>query len=278
MKACKIISYKNNIFTEKLDNIALEQILSIEIIWGKKYNRTHTLFATIIRTPGHDFELAIGLLFSLGIICSLADLISYSSCFRSKYNADVRARIILELDYKLVLPTKSFSPAHLRHSGCGMCTTAEFISSAPDITFSTKINPQIFFSCAQKLKARQELFAQTGGTHAAALFTTRGDLEIIYEDVGRHNALDKLIGDLIISHKINQPRSDIFLLLSSRASFELIQKAHMAQIPIVITIGAISSAALSYAQESKLTLVGFLRETSFNIYTHPGRIQHAGSA
>jgi FdhD protein len=272
MKSCKITKYYKQNFCPEADIIAIESLLSIEIIWGQFYNRTRTHLADLLRTPGHDYELALGLLFSLGIIKFSEDIIDYSLCTKALLDPQKPARIVLELASHIFFKPQNFSPASLRHAGCGMCTSPQEIPQVPALNLDTfeLISAQTLLSCAQKLKPAQKIFNKTGGTHAAALFDMHGTLQGLYEDVGRHNALDKLIG---FSLKLkNTNLNQALVLMSSRASYELIQKAHMAQIPLIATLGAVSTRARDYAEEFNITLVGFLRQDSFNIYTHSHRI------
>ena len=271
MKSCEITKYDNQKFYSEADIIATEAVLSIEIIWGKFYNRTRTHLADLLRTPGHDFELALGLLFSLGIINLPEDIINYSLCTQALLDPEKPARIVLELASQKLFRPQNFISGHVRHAGCGLCTSPQEIPQAQGLILNTSslINFKTLLSCAQKLKPAQALFHKTGGTHAAALFDTQGSLLALYEDVGRHNALDKLIG---FSLKQVLSLKNLILIMSSRASYELVQKAHRAQIPIIATFGAVSTRAQAYTQEFNMTLVGFLKASSFNIYTHPDRI------
>lgn len=273
MKSCEITKFKSDEFYSKPDIVATESLLSIEIIWGEFYNRSNTHLADLLRTPGHDFELALGLLFSLGIINLREDILNYFFCTQALLDPEKPMKVILELAPHKLLQPHNFLPGHMRHAGCGLCTAPQKLPEAPVILGGLKplINSQILLSCGQRLKPAQELFNKTGGTHAAALFDPTGRLLGLYEDVGRHNALDKLIGSCLKLQDFNF--SQVILVMSSRASFELLQKAHRAQIPLIATVGAVSSQALLYAQEFNITLVGFLRESSFNIYSYPQRIE-----
>ena len=248
-------------------------MLSIEIIWGELHNRTHIHLADVLRTPGHDIELALGLLFSLGIINNYGDIINYSFCTQALLDPEKPARIVLELAAHILFRPQNFSSGHLRHAGCGLCTSPQKIPHKAALMLVSKhlINTETLLSCAEKLRPAEELFSKTGGTHAAALFDTQGVLLALYEDVGRHNALDKLIGSRL-KLEISYLQHEI-LIMSSRASYELLQKVHMAQIPLIATFGAVSTRAREYAQEFNITLVGFLKKSGFNIYTHPDRIQ-----
>ena len=161
-------------------------------------------------------------------------------------------------------------------SACGICGKASIDAIAihclkREVNDDFKIDKQLIFSLSDKLKQKQAIFNNTGGIHAAALFSSDGELLNMMEDVGRHNALDKLIGSLVSSNKITLTEKTV-LFLSGRASFELLQKATMAGIVIVCAVGAPSSLAVQTADEFGITLIGFLRDGRFNIYSHEGRV------
>jgi len=225
----------------------------------------HSLAVTM-RTPGHDFELAAGFLFSEGVIAGRKVI------DRIRYCADPQNYNVVTVD--LVAGT-TFDPARFsRHvyttSSCGVCGKASLelvrASLPPAAARRPVAPPPAEFLCAlpAKLREAQPVFARTGGLHAAALFNGDGKLLLLREDVGRHNAVDKLVGARLLGDKL--PAADTILLVSGRASFELVQKAVMAGIPVFAAIGAPSSLAVDLAREFGVTLVGFLREGRYNIY------------
>lgn len=247
------------------DHLAVESPLEIRVYSGPLHARRRTEIAVTMRTPGHDGELAPGYLFNEGILASERDLL------RVDVGPD-------EVDVHLH-PETAFDPARFNRNGvttssCGVCgkTTRDLIPDAarplPE-TEGLSFSPEVIKALPAALRRGQEFFSHTGGLHAAGLFSERGELILLREDVGRHNALDKLAGRLILDGI--DPRGKI-LLLSGRASFELIQKAVMCRIPLVAAIGAPSSLAVKTARDTNLTLIGFLRADGFNVYAGTARI------
>jgi FdhD protein len=232
--------------------------------------------AVIMRSPGRDRELAAGFLLSEGVIASPADLFEVSLCPSATKGASV-------VDVLVSSPEKIDFDRLTRHvftaSSCGICgktsmDAALAVHPPLPVDPSPIIDAATLFSLPDKQRAAQTAFSQTGGQHAAALFNTSGHLLALEEDVGRHNAVDKISGAALLAHR--WPLSNSILLLSGRASFELIQKALAARIPIVASIGAPSSLAVSLAESAGITLVGFLRNHRANLYSHPSRL-HLGS-
>lgn len=257
------------------DKIAHETMLAIDIISGPLHNRSSHNLATVLRMPGADEDLVLGLLYSLGLIENIDDISTSGHCFRSlKKDID---RFIVEL-----IPARQFNPlnfahAHPRHSSCGFCGSQGLIEDiakhpAPQ---ELVLNADLLWQALSKLKASQIIFDETGGTHGAGLFSLDGELIALFEDVGRHNALDKLIGHMLKKKAL--PLNNYFLVMTSRASYEILQKASKAFIPVVAAIGAVSSLAVELAHKNHITLVGFLREGRFNIYSHPERLKGSRS-
>lgn len=259
-------------FTEDL--LAVEEPLEIRLGYGSKNKREQRKISVTMRTPGNDFELAIGFLFTEGIIHSIDDILTVKYCTElntkeNNFNV-VRVELVENLDINLESLQRNFYTT----SSCGVCGKASIDAvfqqcdntGKPQFIVPTKLLTEL----PNKLNQYQQIFTYTGGIHGCALFSDSGEFIIGREDVGRHNALDKLIGALIGSDRKKIDKS--ILLLSGRASFELIQKAAMANIPIVASVGAPSSLAVEIAKEADITLVGFLKENRFNIYTHENRI------
>lgn len=253
------------------DYVAEENVLNIDLVYGPVYNRSHYHLSSILRTPDHDRELVLGLLFSLGIIHDHNDVEDTAVCPRNKLDDTTHHTITISLRPTIAFSPLDFSCAIPRFSGCGMCSSSH-IDTDPDILAggNMKLDISVLLSLAQKMAHVQPVFSKTGGTHAAALFSQEGSLIAGFEDVGRHNALDKLIG-FMLTYDRDILQSGI-LLMSSRASFEIIQKAARAQIPFVATFSAASSLAIQLADQSHITLVGFLRHERCNVYTHPQRL------
>jgi len=249
-----------------------------------------------MRTPGEDGELAVGFLFTEGIVESSEQVKQVRHCGTKGRNLSgsegellregafdangtlhtghVSANTIrVDLADGVELDLKRLERHFYTTSSCGVCGKSSIEALATgvkEIKSELKIDADIIHSLLQKLRDAQAIFETTGGLHASALFNADGKIEIVREDVGRHNALDKVIGAKFLSGEL--PLSNKLLLVSGRASFELVQKALMAGIPILAAVGAPSSLAVELATEFKMTLVGFVRDGRFNIYTGGQRV------
>ena len=230
------------------DLLAVEEPLQIRV-----NGRDHSL---TMRTPGHDLELAAGFLFTEGIL---------------KTRDDVLAMEDHENSVTLTL-ADGVDPGTARNfyttSSCGVCGKASIESlraSGCSMLPHGHVEREVIHTLPEKLRAAQSVFDHTGGLHGAALFDSSGNLELVREDVGRHNAVDKLIGASFLEGRV--PLSNRILMLSGRASFELVQKAVMAGIPVVAAVGAPSSLAVETARRFGMTLAGFVRNGRFNVYS-----------
>lgn len=253
--------------TRRSDLLATEEPLELRLSAGSKQETV----AVTMRTPGADFELAAGFLCGEGIITSRDDLARISYCTEAEQHYNT-VKVTLRTD---TLPELARLERHFTTtSACGVCGKASLESlelqtcALPHTDFT--VSPDLLTSLPDKLRQAQGLFDATGGLHAAALFTCDGELLALREDVGRHNALDKLVGWAFLEGLL--PLREHILLLSGRASFELLQKSLMAGIPVVCAVSAPSSLAVSVAQNFNLTLVGFLRGERFNIYAGEARV------
>jgi FdhD protein len=257
------------------DLLAVEEPLEIRIVYGSENNRRQKNISVTMCTPGNDVELATGFLFTEGIISSNEEILKCKSSTDFNHNKPGDNIVTAELH-----PGVSFDPQKLeRHfytsSSCGVCGKSS-IDSVKNIIKNKpahdtiQIKASVIIGLPESLRKQQEVFEYTGGLHASALFDLNGRLLFTREDVGRHNALDKLIGAALTAGEI--PLDHHILLLSGRASFELIQKAAMAGIKIVCAVGAPSSLAVEMAKECEMTLIGFLRDGRFNIYAGEQRI------
>lgn len=222
-----------------------------------------------MRTPGQDAELAVGFLFTESIINNKKQLHPKEHIL--SVNNIVVVPMANDFEPNLANAERNFYTT----SSCGVCGKASIeaiktVSSFTEISDEPRIKITVFYGLQATLLKQQAVFADTGGIHAAALFTPSGDFIALREDVGRHNALDKLIGAAVLEESL--PLSNHILLLSGRASFELVQKATMAGIRIIAAVGAPSSLAVQLAEDSGITLIGFLRDNRFNIYCHPQRV------
>lgn len=248
--------------------LAVEEPLEIRLISGPVDQRAEKAVSITMRTPGNDEELAAGFLFTEGIVTDARQLVALKKGFDPNV-------IRVELDPSVAPSLKSLERNFYTTSSCGVCGKAsvdavKVASKYTPMKNTFAVSAQVLHSLQEKLRASQKVFDATGGLHASALFDTEGNLKLVREDVGRHNALDKLIGACLAQHKI--PLTDSVLLLSGRISFELVQKASMAGIPFVAAIGAPSSLAVEVAKECGMTLVGFLRENRFTVYAGPERV------
>jgi FdhD protein len=253
-----------------LDLLAVEEPLEIRLGLGK----THRAVSITMRTPGADEELAAGFLFTEGILNSPQQIKSVKHCGKFPNNQNT---IRLDLSENASVDFERLVRNFYTTSSCGVCGKSSLdaltVAGAKAISNTNiqKISAEIVHLLPETLRRHQTVFAETGGLHAAALFDFAGSLIDLKEDVGRHNAVDKLIGRQFLDG--NLPLSGKILFLSGRASFELVQKAVMAQIPIVCAVGAPSSLVVEAAREFKLTLLGFVRENRFNVYSGGERIE-----
>jgi FdhD protein len=231
--------------------------------------------AVVMRTPGHDEELVAGFLISEGVVKSPRDLLEVSQC--PSTNNEHGNVVDVLLAGSAVVNWDSLTRHVFSASSCGICgkTSLEsvfqkFTVLSSQFSVESFVTPALLASLPAKLRAAQPTFAQTGGLHACAIFDEQGELLVLREDVGRHNALDKVLGWALRENLL--PFSKHVLLLSGRVSFEMMQKALAAGVPVVAAISAPSSLAVQFAQDSGQTLVGFLRGETMNVYTHPERI------
>jgi FdhD protein len=256
------------------ETIAAEEPLEIRIEYGPRDRRVNRAISVTMRTPGHDRELAAGFLYSEGVIRDANDIegVGMAGSDDRRQNS-VCVQLAPEVEVNAATLSRNFYTT----SSCGICGKASLLAlqtfCPPRRKNDLEIDADVLFCLPEMLRARQALFQQTGGLHAAAIFTADGSLEDVREDVGRHNAADKLIGRALLNDKL--PLRDCVLLLSGRASFELLQKALMAGIPMVAAVGAPSSLAVQIAVEFDITLIGFLRADHFNIYNGAHRVRSA---
>jgi len=256
------------------DLLAVEEPLAIRLSCDSDNRRVHRVVSVTMRTPGHDRELAVGFLFTEGIVATRGQVLSVHAC---KSGNVVRVALRPGVAVDLARLERHFYTA----SSCGVCgkTSLEAVRvSAPSRPADGRpvVEPAVIRRLPETLRAAQIVFDRTGGLHAAALFDACGNLLCVREDVGRHNALDKLIGAQFLASRT--PLADSVLLVSGRVSFELVQKAAVAGIPILAAVGAPSSLAVDLAREHGLTVLGFVRRESFNVYTGACRIRQDEAA
>ena len=263
----RLMAVRGGVRSERPDTVATEEPLEIRV--GGP-DQVAIQVAVTMRTPGGDFELAVGFLFTEG-------LIGPGDVQRVAYCDDLEDQ---EQRYNVVTVTleRPFDADRVRRnfyatSSCGVCGKAALddveVRCAP-VAEGTRLPLGVLLGLPDALRRRQSVFERTGGLHAAGLFTADGALVELREDVGRHNAVDKVVGERLLAGEV--PLSDHALQVSGRASFEIVQKAAVARIPIVSAVSAPSSLAVEAAQRFGMTLVGFVRDGACNVYTHPERV------
>ena len=254
------------------DFLAVEEPLEIKIVYGPKENRISKTISITMRTPGEDRELALGFLFTEGIINQPADILATESTIPSFLNQNT---IEIQLSDDANPDIHRLDRHFYTTSSCGVCGKSSIDAlktiRMPKLKADFPVfDRNVILSLPSLLTQLQSVFEKTGGIHASAIFDKSGKLLLLKEDVGRHNALDKIAGAALQQGLL--PLSEQILLVSGRARFELVQKAAMIGVPLMAAVGAPSSLAAELAEEAGITLVGFLNGKRFNIYTHPGRI------
>jgi FdhD protein len=245
------------------DTLAREEPLEVRV-------RGRSIAVTM-RTPGHDRELAAGFLFTEGIIRGPEDIVEIGPCLQGEApenTLNVFLSPAVEVDFER-LTRHVFAT-----SSCGLCGKASIEAvhqHFPPVASNLTVSLDVLAGLPARMRAAQRTFTQTGGLHAAAIFDDRGNLLVLREDIGRHNAVDKVLGYGLLGRRL--PFDAGVLLVSGRASFEIVQKALAARIPIVCAISAPSSLAVEFARDSGQTLVGFLRGETLNIYSWPERVE-----
>ena len=275
-KSTRITVHKNTegITQEISDEVAIEEPLEFSICFGPTSSRSNKNIAITMRTPGNDFELAIGFLFSEGVINNKNDILSVSRNRELVDDSNAENTVLIELNESVKVDPDKIRNFYI-NSSCGICGSSmvEGISKIQPIdshASNLEIEESVLRQLPENLRQKQDAFGLTGGLHASALFNVNGEILHLFEDVGRHNALDKLIGQQINENAL--PLSRYGLMLSGRTSFELVHKSALAGIPIIVAIGAPSSLAIEAAWEYEITLIGFLNSDRFNIYSYPKRI------
>ncbi|WP_127358591.1 formate dehydrogenase accessory sulfurtransferase FdhD [Actinacidiphila soli] len=265
----RVLRIRDGAESHRADTLVAEEPLEIRLN-GKP-------LAITMRTPGDDFALAAGFLVSEGVLGSAEELANIVYCAGATVDGSNTYNIVdVRLAPGVAVPDITLERNVYTTSSCGLCGKASLdavrtqarwpISDSPPV----RLEPELLSALPDRLRAHQQVFERTGGLHAAALFTAEGELLDVREDVGRHNAVDKLVGRALQQGLL--PLAGKILMVSGRASFELAQKAVMAGIPVLAAVSAPSSLAVDLADEAGLTLVGFLRGTSMNVYAGEQRI------
>ena len=260
-----------------VDELVVEEPLEIRV--GQQS------LIVVMRTPGHDFELAAGFLYTESLIKSVDDIEIIAYCEddngttktgeQNDFSANMQNIVNVRLAQELDLEEQGWQRNFHANASCGLCgkMTIESVRlQVEPINSVFRLNQNVFYELNDRLRASQAVFEKTGGLHAAGLFDENGELLIVREDIGRHNAVDKVIGQALLSEML--PLEKHILMVSGRASFEIVQKALFARIPIVVAVSAASTLAVDLAEEGNLTLVGFMRGERMAVYSHPHRINH----
>ncbi|MCC6413314.1 MAG: formate dehydrogenase accessory sulfurtransferase FdhD [Saprospiraceae bacterium] len=250
------------------DMVVVEEPLELLLGTGAGNLRKRTALAVTMRTPGHDEELALGFLFTEGILAQRSDLLQLRIMSENS--------LLVEFNPEIYVDLNRLSRNMFANSSCGVCGKASLDAVQTNaVYFSVPgqpvVAPEVIYKMPDALRQAQEAFERTGGLHAAGLFTHLGELVVLREDVGRHNAVDKVIGSAL-KMGLSFPLKDHVLMVSGRAGFELVQKASMAGLPWLVAVGAPTSLSVELAESCGMTLVGFLRGQRFNVYSHPERL------
>ena len=261
----QVTEWHDGIATRKDDFLAAEEPLEIRI--------GESPLSVTMRTPGHDVELAAGFLFTEGLVQRREQIVALESITGD--NDGKRGNVVrAELSSEALPDFEKLRRHFFAASSCGICGKASIdavrsrLLRTPNPDF--RVAPNLIVRLPEALRSAQDVFERTGGLHAAALFDAEGKLLIVREDIGRHNAVDKIIGWALLNDRI--PLSDCVLLVSGRGGFEIIQKAIVAGIPVVASVSAPSSLAVQLARELRLTLIGFLRGNRFVVYAGDDRV------
>jgi FdhD protein len=257
------------------DLLAVEEPLEIRLGFGPAGHREQRSLAVTMRTPGHDLELVLGFLLTEGIIRHYNEVESIHHCAQVQHAEEVDNVVRVELAATVTPDMEKLQRNFYMTSSCGVCGKSSIEALHTVCTAlpagEMKISANVIQQLPDRLMQYQAVFAHTGGLHAVALFDHQGDPVLVREDVGRHNAFDKVVGASLVQRSL--PLSGAVALVSGRASFELVQKAVVAGIPVLASVGAPSSLAVDLARHYRLTLLGFVREERFNIYCGEERIR-----
>jgi len=273
----RVVTREGDREAEREDSLAVEEPLEIRIRAGGDGQLSS--FVTTMRTPGNDPELAAGLLFAEGVLQSGSDLLRLDRPTDPRIDSDLRVNVLIAtLEREAFERARRLQRGTVMGSACGVCgkTSIENVIPAdqPPLESPLRVSPEFLYSLSGRLLERQSIFSKTGGLHAAALFAPDGSLRELAEDIGRHNATDKLVGAFFLRNQL--PLSDSVLMVSGRAGFEIVQKAFTAGVPIVASVSAPSSLAVELAQTGGITLIGFIRERRFNVYANAQRVCSPG--
>lgn len=275
IRSSQVKKYSCSTATEEADLIAVEEPLQLKLQWESKGSWQEKPLSITMRTPGHDFDLAMGFLWAENIIQRKKDVLLMRYCKRVKEEEKGNV-LLIRLANGHEIPASVWDRNFLTNSSCGICgksaiSAVQCTDGGLKNTHDQQIAPDTLHRLNDAIFQEQTGFKCTGGLHAAALFDLKGKLLLIREDVGRHNALDKLVGAALQQALL--PSLDRVVMLSGRVSYEMVQKTVRAAVPILAAVGAPSSLAVDLAVEKGITLIGFLRNKRFNCYAHSARIE-----
>ncbi len=271
----KIVKFRENKFENVDDFISIEEPLEISIRYKEHDKWIKNSLSITMRTPGHDEDLVRGFLFNEQIIQGLNDIETIESFGEKVGQYNIQNKILVTLNNSKNVNISKIKRDFLTNSSCGVCGKSsldalEILKKEKTSKSNPKLSKEVLINSPSMLRENQSEFAKTGGIHASGLFSSNGKLISLREDVGRHNALDKLIGNSLISKNL-QP-NDQFITCSGRLNFELVQKVLMTNIGLMIGVGAPTSLAIDLANKFDMTLVGFVKEDSFNVYTNKQKV------
>ena len=271
----KVTKFKKNRLENTEDFISIEEPLEISLKYKDNEKFISKSLSITMRTPGNDEDLVRGFLFNEQIVENIKDIESIESFGEKVGQYNIQNKIIVTLNNSKNINISKIKRDFLSNSSCGVCGKSSL--DALEITkkqkaskSNPKISKDIIIKSPNTLRQNQSEFAKTGGIHASGLFSSNGDLLSLKEDVGRHNALDKLIGDSLLNGFLKP--EDQFITCSGRLNFELVQKVLMTNIGLMIGVGAPTSLAIDLANRFDMTLIGFVKEDSFNIYTNNQKV------
>ena len=271
----KVFKFKSNNLDNFNDHISIEEPLEIIIKYKDKGIWIEKTISVTMRTPGDDEDLVRGFLFNEKVVEKIDYIEKIESSGQTSEQYGLKNKITITINNSDNIDIDKIKRNFLTNSSCGVCGKSsldalEIIKKDKILKSNPKISKDVLMNSTKRLRQNQSEFSKTGGIHASGLFTTQGDIVAIKEDVGRHNALDKLIGYALKENLLNNNTQ--FLACSGRLNFDLVQKALMANIGILIGVGAPTSLAIDLANKFDMTLVGFVKGDSFNIYSNKERI------
>lgn len=267
----EVVVFDGDARASKSDRVVTEEPLEIRLV-TRAQKRT---LAITMRTPGNDFELAAGFLYGEGVVRAREEIAGITYCLDDDLEPDQRYNVVnVELAHESLPDLTQFERHFVTSSACGVCGRAHLDAlrerGIAGASGDLRVPADVLYELPERMRAAQRVFASTGGLHAAALFDERGEPQAVREDVGRHNALDKIVGWALIEKRL--PLQSSMLMVSGRASYEILQKSAVAGIPLVASVSAPSSLAVDVAREFGITLAGFVRDRHANVYSAPERI------